>query len=75
MLNSWVYLVGFTTYFRPTISIFKSMFTVSTKVSFDHTYTIFGADMDMKKKFRGSLSKVRDWKPNFIVVKKLAPIL
>lgn len=30
--------------------------------------------MDVKKKFIGSLSKVLDWKSNFMVVRKIVPI-
>lgn len=34
------------------------------------TYAFSRVDMEVKTKFRGSFSKVHDWKANFVVVKK-----
>lgn len=65
-LNLWAYLLGFTKYVRlvlkaePTIPLSRYMFTMYTKESFDGTYVISGMDRDVKRKFKGSLSKVQD---------------
>lgn len=49
---------------------FLSIFTVATKGNSNCTYTFFGANMEVKIKFKGFLSKVQDQKANLIVVKK-----
>lgn len=38
------------------------------------TYAISNANIDLEKKFKRIISKVRDWKSNFIVISKIVPI-
>lgn len=76
--NSWAYLLGFAGFARrvlsekPSIPLFHSMFTLTpaNRGKSDHTYALFGLKRGAKKKCRGSLSKVCEWKVNFIVVGK-----
>lgn len=72
--NSQAYLLGFTHFAKcilgekPSVAFFKFMFIVSTKVDFDQTYALSSVDREVKVKFKGSLSKVCDWKGNFLIV-------
>lgn len=43
---------------------------MATKRDSDLTYAFSGVDIQVKAKFKSSFSKVRDWKANFVVVKK-----
>lgn len=52
---------------------FKYIFIVSTKGGFDQSYALSGADSEVKDKFKGLLSKVWDWKANFVIVWRLVP--
>lgn len=75
--NSQAYLLGFTKYARqilraePSINLFRSIFTMAIKRVSYLIHAFSRVDMEVKAKFKGSLSKLRDWKANFIVVKKL----
>lgn len=40
--------------------LYLFMFTISTKENFDRTYVISSAYIDVKKKVKGSFSKVKD---------------
>lgn len=42
------------------MALFRSMFTMVTKGTSDRIYTFTGVDMEVKAKFKGLLSKVRD---------------
>lgn len=75
--NSWAYLLGFSNFARyilckkPSMAFFWSIFIVSTKGDFDWAYAFSGVDREIKAKFKGSFSKVYNWKANFIIVQRL----
>lgn len=75
--NSWLYLLRFTKYVRlvfgvvPFIALFRPKFTISTKENSDQTYAISNVAAKVKKKFKGTISKVRVWESNFVVVTKI----
>lgn len=46
------------------------MFTMSLKGTSNLTYTFLGVDMKVKAKFKGSTSKIRNWRSNFLMMKK-----
>lgn len=60
----------------PSISLFRSMFTLAptNRGNFDYTYAFSGVDKGAKRRFKGLLSKVCNWKANFVVVWKQADI-
>lgn len=72
-----MYFLGFVKYARqilraePSIALFRSIFTIATKRDLDLTYAFYRADVKVKVKFKISLSKVQNWKANFIVVKNI----
>lgn len=43
---------------------------MATKGDLDLTYAFSRAIIKVKNRFKGSISKVHDWKENFVVVKK-----
>lgn len=76
--NSWAYLFGFARFTRhvlgkePNVALFKSMFTVSStnRGNFDQTYAHSSVDKQVKGKFIGPLSRVHDWKANFVIMQR-----
>lgn len=60
----------------PNVSLFCSMFTLAlvNKGNSGRTYALFGVDKEANGKFKSLLSKVCDWKVNFVMVQKWADI-
>lgn len=46
------------------------MFIIATNGDFDPTYAFSNTNTEVKGKFKCFLSKVQDWKVNFIMVKE-----
>lgn len=59
-------MLGFAKYVRQIlrvklgVNLFRSMFTMATKGAFDLTYAFSRMDMEVKAKFKSSLSKVKE---------------
>lgn len=55
---------------KPSVAFFRSILIMAIKGDSDLTYAFFGVDIEVKAKFKSLLSKVRDWKVNFVIMKK-----